>query len=600
MTERDFADSVIKNKDLIRKQEHLNEDLRQKQHQMESKSLRINELLQENGSIMDKLRKERDLNEKEFNSWSDMKVQLEMKVESLKKMLKKIKGDNDVIESVPLEHCGSSSSSTESNLAEKHHREVEKLKKRILILAKENELEVHSKMLIIDELEMFKEKWGELDEKYKVLKGDYDGLVDEFVEEDEQETEKKGEKVEDDGRSGISLANELQMSSYKLKMPKQRSGSSKSSTRSPSMRVSSLTKFINDVELHAQEQRHAQETMKLNFQMRSLELQNEKLHSYIGFVLQQLNNRANRANSSFEYSDEVNIRSAKRSLKKVIRSVSAYPIRTSNMEQQLNHNGSLSTQSLNHNRINSRDGFVGPTNIDDSDSDLSSDYMGGKVEYMDIGGSDDEEEDTQSLNADHSLSVSFKMDFIPSLTMKKRKRSKTFKHSPFNQVKKLSVFNLSAKNSVISLRQQQQGFEGDEITQKVGFRSDEEQQTLEGKKEQQTLVGDKEKQTLVEDDSCDDDDDFTYISDDLSDEDSVTIEEINRFKIVILRRLFCPRHSLFHCLCRYDKLIDPGYFFLVASPVSAVRRSLRGHGDGNGGYRRNDEELEEWDMNEVD
>ncbi|VEU19294.1 DEKNAAC100350 [Brettanomyces naardenensis] len=636
--ERSYADSIIKNKDLIRQQERLNVDMREKQRQVDAKTLRINELLQENTALMAQLRRERDLNEQEFNSWSEMKAQLESKVQTLKEKIRKSSKDPSLHQRSASSLSMGSDTATAS-LTDRLRREVEKLKKRVLILAKENELEVHSKMLIIDELEMFKERWNELDAKYKTLKADYDGLVEEFggeLRDGDEEEIVAPSRIPSSMNGDPSLAEELERMVTPLHIPKQRErGSRKTSSvrtisipRSPSLRVSSLSKFINDVELQAQEERHSQETMKLDFQIRSLELQNEKLHSYIGFVLQQLHHRT--SSNSFEYSDEVNIKSAKKSLKKVLRSASAYPIRPSTLEMQIQQpkrqhmraasyaSGRRSTQTSRR----SHNGFIGATGelghiryselaSSEGDESMSSDYMGGKVECVDLGGSEDSSDggdevelreapakyDADDKGYDDSLSVSFKMDFTPSLNLKKRKKSKLFKRSPASQIEKISAFNMSAKSSVHSLRQQA-GLAEDESAQKVGVKEEDEQED-EKSLVQRVQIEEGKSEDEVEDDfdrSNVLDEVSDYISDDVSDGESVSLEEVNRFRIVLLRRLFCPRHSTFQCFCGHDgSLVDPEHFYLAASPVAALRRSLKNHRERKhgAGVRRARQDLEE-------
>lgn len=645
--ERLYGDSLIKIKDLIREQEQASDELEEKKRQVESKTLKINELLQENTSLMGQLRKERELNEKEFNSWSDLKADLESKVANLRDALNKKDGDGaaDTVESI----VPSLNQLSSEEMAEKHHHEVEKLQKRVMILAKENELEVHSKMLIIDELEMVKERSTQLYEKYKSLKTDYDTLVDEFGADFEASDDgstnipnNEGLDVslarklstltdgslgasDDDNNTGgscvvmtdgnsnstsatvrsptgrktsssssvsaatvirtKSLASELEQIAKPLNVSKQRQVS-RASTKS--LRASSLTKFIKDVKLQSLQRKHTQEVMKLKFQIRSLELQNEKLHSYIGFVLQRLD-KHNKTNSSFEYSDEINIRNAKRSLHRVVHSASAYPIRPITVDDGLQASNNYDNPKLGlrrslqsfHRHSHTGDGFIGASAsggntgnelsnsclLVNSDSDsLSSDFnvdesaqfanhnLSGSIDAIKVTADQPEVPD-----ANESLSVSFKMDLTPSLSLKKRKKSAIFKHSPVNQLQKLSAFN-----SMSNLHESSK-IEEEKVKQRASLMA---RSTSNG-----TSGSDM--------DEIDRDFIINEVSEgEVSDAGSIPEDELDRFKIVAMRKVFHPKHSIADYCFKPSGEIDPEYFYMAISPVLALKRSLNDY------YRR--------------
>lgn len=671
--ERVYADSVIKNKDLIREQERIADDLETRGKQVEEKTLRINQLLRENASLVGQLRKERKLNEQEFNSWADTKAELEMKLGNLRDAINRRDG-NIFDTSVSINDLGTDS----APLVEKRHREIEKLKKKVMILAKENELEVHSKMLIIDELELVKEKYSEMEKKYSSLKSDYDGLVAEFsshLDETSPSAQNSGEEavvsekecVDKVGRAGEVSALEMVKSAPSLSVNSRNSidlrkmstssstststvhhvkrlsselrdlqiktlnvpkrGEKEQNQKSSSLRVSSLNKFIKDVELQAQEQKHSQQVTKLKFQIRSLELQNEKLHSYIGFVLQQLDGHS--ASRPYEYSDEVNIRSAKQTLRTVIRSASAYPLRRTafdkhvkglQRENQRLHNR-RSTQSMHR---HTGDGFVGASaslggnsyhgtdsrsvSADDTDS-LASDYdLGGQVEFVDLGDtetfngkdfrdpssknsqmsilSDVEEFENKEnndpnnvlndLDPNRSLSVSFEMDFKPPLYMKGKKRSRILKHSPVRQLQKLTAFNLSAQNSISSLRNA-----ADCAAESKNV--DSEKVLVENAAADELFSGSKEPIDGSESITSGMDDlEREYVINGLSDGEisemeSIPKDEVDRFKIVIMRNYMFPLHSITRDFYHSNGCIDPDGFYLAISPILALRRSLKNY-----------------------
>lgn len=47
------------------------------------------------------------------------------------------------------------------------------------------------------------------------------------------------------------------------------------------------------------------------------------------------------------------------------------------------------------------------------------------------------------------------------------------------------------------------------------------------------------------------------------------------FKIDFLRRLYCPKHSMFQCFCRSMDLVNPLYFKIFSSPIYSLRRKLK-------------------------
>lgn len=677
--ERQYADSVIQNKDLIHEQERVNGELDEKSRQLEAKTQRLNELLQDNTALMNQLRKERELNEQEFNSWADLKAQLESKVRRLDETLQETQED---CESLEMERTNSVVQYNE--VIDKHKQETEKLQKRVTILAKENELEVHSKMMIIDELEMFKEKWAELDQKYHDLKGNYDSIVDQFsnsVDDIDVANLTTGSSA---GKS--EQTDTADSSDRRIKVAKR--GSRSSMASSIEQRRNSLNKFIKDVELQAQAQKHSQETIKLKFQIKSLELQNEKLHSYIGFVLQQIENPQD--TGTYEYGDEANIKTAKKNLKSVIHSASALPMRPAADTAPAATGRQRSVMGL---RRRSGDGYVNASSTEQLISDASSDYEGGDVENLDIGDMDDysyatadddledvlnEEELDEYGDAeegDDSMDVSFAVNLKPFGMRKRRQSKQALKSSPRRHLKKLSSFSLnvrsslknlqkhysdltlSQKGSSKSIRQRNSNADVRARTSNLDLRPRSLQMNMrrpsslsdikksptprvlrqhfsnldlinevsetdhmfyplveeEGSRFDDSFMDDLNETGFVDaisenDDDDDHDDeeeteDAGFIDSDINDNTiGISTDEIDRFKIVVLRNLFCPRHMRFHCFCRDTRLVNTADIQSAILPGAVLQRQreVEAQAEADQGETTDGGVLDESDLDIVD
>ncbi|OWB54697.1 hypothetical protein B5S28_g550 [[Candida] boidinii] len=452
--ERLYTDSLIKSKDLIHENERLENEIINRENIIDLKSHKINELLNENKTIMKDLRIERESNDKEFKNWNEIKLNYEKKLERFKSLINSTNTDNK-----NLEILQSNSIELFNEDLARQNESIEQLQKKILILEKENELEINSKMLIIDELEYFKDKANTLKLKLEnlnsnkfndddedddnniinnnhihsnnnllfspinsrfpsgetVVKRSNPGLSASRVssvtnpqipQTIEKNTENLIDKTTDEdfnlmAQKSASLADELKSLtmnnmtnndstntqnsnngkgharslSYNVALEKSTKSKKKQNRLSlQNHRQISVNSYFNGegngnenenallktkIEIESQSQKHKEEMFKLNFQLKSLQLQNEKLHSYIGFLLQK--NKSTDDLSIFkdkkldyEYSDAINIENAKQQLKTVIRSASAYPIRPLNNSNQKKKNQKHGQRSNNANNKNRR------------------------------------------------------------------------------------------------------------------------------------------------------------------------------------------------------------------------------------------------------
>lgn len=414
---KEITDLKIVNEDLIKELEMLQDEVNHKKQIIDVKSMKIDELMHENNRLLNNLKQERESNENDFNTWLDLKTNLELQIHNLKSLLEKhnseprnnfFTNDNDKSVfggngkhidtntlTVDSEYDNDNSTTNLSNHGndsvndneydnnndelynqiQLFKNDINKLKKKVNALRKENELEVQSKIMIMDELEMMRERYLDVDEKHEFLKLDYDDLVKELLllrgDTDDNNSITTNDMDSITPTQELSEEMKLQNSSEEKKLEdrvlsvKKKRITSKSSSntsdenyRIASLRNNSLNKAIRDVELKSQKQKYSQELIKYEFEIKSLKLQNEKLLSYIGYTLQVngvdvnngLENLRNFSDSSsvvngrvssyesttsnntathdnIEYSDAYNIKSAQRNLKTVIKSASALPIR---------------------------------------------------------------------------------------------------------------------------------------------------------------------------------------------------------------------------------------------------------------------------------
>ncbi|KAH3671942.1 hypothetical protein OGAPHI_000128 [Ogataea philodendri] len=439
--ERLYGDSVIRINELVRHLERAETEVMTKEQQLDIHAQRIHELVMENKTISNELKHEREINDKEYHNWNQTRQTMEQKIDSLSQMLHNLLQNNKSLEQIQTD-----SISLHENDLSRYKKEVDQLTKKITILEKENELEAHSKILIIEELETFRLRFDELEDRYEKLKEEYAELMSELSMNSTSDIrlEDQAEFPEDEVK--FSLADELKdFGEVKV------SGSRKSSQRH-----SSFNNLLNNIERDSVERRHTQEITKMGFQVKSLELQNEKLHSYIGFLLQHIpQEEANgiaiyKDQLDYQYSDEINILSAKKTLKKVIRSASALPIRPQTYrpahydidesEDNFGRHNSFSDINVNKNRLS----YNTNTSLSDQDNIFDSANQVEDIEYVELGDSDftmsDEEIEEEEDNNDESLNVSFTVDLTPSLNIKKRKKSKLFKRTPRKQLEKLTIF----------------------------------------------------------------------------------------------------------------------------------------------------------------
>lgn len=329
--EKRFADAVVKNRTLEQCQAELEKEIFIKEQDLNEKSIAAERLSLENKQLKSRLEDEIRYTER---CLGEMKIEYEKKLLCLRQQQQQIK-------------------TTELHFEPEDEDLVSHLQKKIKILTQDYELEKNSKMVIIEEFEVLKQAYLQLEQlelENMRISDSSDGSV--ILEDDFDEGECIS--VEDDIlQGGMTLADELN-----------------EWEQSPTVsRKPSLSTQLKSLELNNTIQQHNQEVMKLQFQLQSVTLQNEKLHSYIGFLLQkQANSNIYKEDFDYEYSDEINIRNAKRNLKKVLRSVSAAPINL-NSERTVTKSPSCDQISgLFHNDIRKRN--LSPTDSEVNNSQI--------------------------------------------------------------------------------------------------------------------------------------------------------------------------------------------------------------------------------------
>lgn len=326
-TLKEVEDLTTVNKDLINELELLQQEINQKNQLLNMKSIKIEELIHEKNQLVNEIKIERENNENDFNSWLDLKTSLELQIHNL--------------QNLPNNNSSSSTFSIINSDDDDHFNEIQlfkneinKLKKKVNVLTKENELEIESKTMIMDELELMRAKYLEIDSKYGHLKIDYDELINELLilrnnddddlpilmnnynqtngynsiessisdhervgiyhdyyrDEDDYEDE-ESEAMTPTLESSVRMEFPHSNSSYnsRLRVKKKRinsQNSNDSNSRIASLRNNSLNKAIREVELNNQKQKYKNEMFKNQFEINSLKLQVEKLLSYVGYLSQ--------------------------------------------------------------------------------------------------------------------------------------------------------------------------------------------------------------------------------------------------------------------------------------------------------------------------
>ncbi|KAG7798268.1 hypothetical protein KL929_002233 [Ogataea haglerorum] len=535
--ERLYGDSVIRINDLIRHLERAESELMDKEKQLDLHLRQIHALSMDNKRITNELKQERETHDKEYLNWTETREKLEKKIDHLNQTLHNLLQNNKSLEQIQTDNI-----SLHVDDLSRCKLEVDRLTNKITILEKENQLEAHSKVLIIEELEMCKLRFSELEERYEKLKDEYAELLAELSMDSTSEIRlnEASDLVTDDHKA--TLADELQELGMHPVV-----GSRKSSQRQTSFNF-----VLNNIERDSIERKHSQELTRMSFQIKSLELQNEKLHSYIGFLLQHIPREEAdgvaiyKDQLDYEYSDEINILNAKKTLKKVIRSASALPIRPQtyntthpnfdDLEGPFGRRSSFSEMLERKNRLS----YNTNTSLSDQDNIFDSSHQVEDVEYVELGDSDftisEADFEEEGLSNNESLNVSFTVDLTPSLNIKKRKKSKLFKRTPKKQIEKLTMFGspssgdpsstLVGRPSIKGLRKYASGLE------LIG----EDEKEDEHKKDYDNILYDYAR--------CEDDD-FVRIE--------VTAEELNMFRIQF-RKLLCPKHFIIQCCCEENSL----------------------------------------------
>lgn len=593
--ERSINDLTIANSELIRERDSLESELKVKSTQLKNKNIKINELIHENTHLVKELQRERDNNEEDFTNWTDRKFELEAKIRSLNDILLK-RIQNDELESTKeINHSES--------VEQIQHLELEneKLTKKINMLKRENELEVQSKMLIIDEIETLKSNFNDLSEDYEQVKLDYDELVTEYS---------LNQVIENDFEDDIITTPTLETSDvFKLDNPKIRHISSSSSVTISPNEKRSLSRAIRDTEIQSQKAKYSQIIMNYEFTIQSLTLQTEKLISYIGFIEQKMD-----GHDGVEYSDDVNIRNAKKTIKSIMRSVSTIGLTTKPGEIdrdlkfldldigsaiQLTNDDESFCESLaystDYNKGNVTNLEVGSdfsfNDIEDGDDELEE---GDEEEYQNINENNDSviisNKSMNRYSSTDSLNVSFKMDFQPTL---KSRKSKMLKEPSRTHVKRITKLP-----SEMDIRGHD--FNGDEYYNT--------EQRLSNKSSMKILTNSQlihsinegagttniESFKIMGDDEIgsngyaafphisegdEEFDDISQLSSDGDEEDeevgvSISNKELDDFKMV-WRSGFCAKHSLLLCLCHQKGLVNNLMLQFAMNPIYKLRRGNR-------------------------
>lgn len=438
--QKQIRDLTIVNKDLVDELDSLQAELKAKDEAISSKSFRIDELIRENNRLLNEIKNEREINESDFNSWLDLKLNLENQILNLKTLIK----------AEPIKTLDNTNASNDmlDLQIRSYENDINKLTKKVAVFQKEIELEIQSKTLIMDELEIMRQRYFETDEKYQLLKLQYNDLIEELslidneINLSERDLYKVGDTrqhqqvlrgndaddsidnsepyapmddTDNDSDAQFNQENDMYFDPREniLKVKKRRISSQNSNSadsRISSLRNISLNKAMRDIGLRFERQKFNQKIREYEFEINSLKLQQDKLLSFIGFSSQinstEFNNifrsqqRVPSNNStasnktlldSIEYSDAYNIRTAKKNLRTVIKSASALPMRPTT---SYNENNTL-LNVANLRQLSSSKSTENLMDLDftnNSALDCSTDYNQGEVELLDLGNSDSFEE----------------------------------------------------------------------------------------------------------------------------------------------------------------------------------------------------------------
>lgn len=625
------------NKDLIEEIENLQKELDEKDRVIHMKSIKLDELIHVNNNLLDELKQEREISESDFNSWLVLKSELEFEIHALRKAFSSTKEIPQDSKSVELENFSKFQSM---------QVEINKLKKRVNVLMKENELESQSKMMIIDELEMMKGRYLEIETKHLILKQDYDDLVKELLTIKQYENEYMSyDDVspvvtptlnDSTGNGKFESLNSLNIKKKRPSSYDNYSTYDDNYSRISSMRNASLNKAIREVELKAQRQKYQHEIMMYEFENKSLKLQNEKLLSFIGFSLQvkskDFKTLANKiSTSNFDYSDSSNIKSARKNLKSVIKSVSALPMRPATVGD------SISISDMKQSSTNENvDDFM--NNSMNNSMEYSTDYEHGEMLPLELGASDsfeeygddelDEDEcdeEDEGKIGENLLSLNDTSDFLtePKNTFNGKKNFSSTSSldvvykmdrlfqapnstsidnghqfpplTPRNHVKRLTPSTFNLKNDIEKDVKENtnvienKDFVDDNAIENDSFGLDFDNANI-------ILMNNKEDKMRLRSSSMknlssmcslsqireEEDDDIKYDGGDSSFEDdddgdadetiNISNAEIDMFKIDMPRRLKCPKHSTFMCFTCSGPLIDPQVLQYQISPIYSLMR----------------------------
>lgn len=287
--EKQYANLMIQNDSITLEVQNLEMELLLKEKELLHKSSKINELVIENRQLDKSLKAEIRDSEQNYSNWTKLKLQYESKIANLNARLN---GERSFLSSLKSHDVGSNEQVT-----------IQLLNKKLKSLQSDYELEKNSKMLIIDEFEMIKQNYLNLELSYNLLKNDFDKLHDETS---------SGSIISEKHQQDLSFQSD---SSYGDDDVEHIYSNDERNNRH--LKVTTLADELTE---NGDKYHYNQELIKLNFQIKSLNLQNEKLYSYIGYLLQQSS-----MNSDKEYSDEKLIKIAKKKLvnNKILRSVSS-------------------------------------------------------------------------------------------------------------------------------------------------------------------------------------------------------------------------------------------------------------------------------------
>ena len=572
-----IQDLTIINKDLITELESLNRELVEKDKLIDFKTRKINDLMHDNNKLLSLINNERTENEQNFEDWIDLKTTLELKIHRLEKQLN-VSGNI-----LSFDNNDDQISQLYENL-QLAKTEITKLKKKNVVLIKETELEVQSKMMIMEELEMMRARYLEVDEKFQSLQLEYDELANDFL----ISQSNLGEEDDEEGYDDFDYEGESQTGKLNIKKKRVSSRNSSTSSRISSLRNNSLNKAYREAELSVLKQKYELEIKNHEFEIVSLKLQCEKLLSFIGYLTPQAKNGSSSgsgsgSNSNISFSDSHNIKNAQKALKHIMKSVSTMEMRKSNSTgKPIFSQRSVSTHAHKINRLQP---FVTSQNhlrsddeqdcdfIDGNNSiDYSTDYNQGEVERLDFDASDisdvfgddeldfDEDKDfddyldvprtfnnVQNFPSTSSLNCVYNMNLTPDVNIiEEKKVIAERKH-----IKRLTPSTFNLFNKAASESSSRESF-SDHTN---------ERKSLHDIYEEEESDYNEQFSTSEEEDDEDGDEDETF---------NISNQEIEMFKIDLLRKFYCPKHSMFQCFCKSLDIKRDSYFAHSFSPLYSI------------------------------